>query len=145
LNQLLELLQKVQQYKSVDKIYELDQLALEMGHEIIRLPPYHCQYNPIELIWAKVKCEVAAENKTFRLADVELLMHKALDRATIADWASRVAHAEKLQEDDYHKEVTRDSVINNFIINLEDSDSNETDEFGTEEEEEDEEVLATPL
>ena len=73
-------------------------------------------------------------------------MQEALDRVTLADWASHVAHAEKLQEDDYHKEVTRDNVINNLIINLEDSDSDETDEFGTEDEEEDkEEVLATPL
>ncbi|KAL4119462.1 hypothetical protein QTP88_012269 [Uroleucon formosanum] len=30
-----------------------------MGHEMVRLPPYHCQYNPIELIWAQVKSEVA--------------------------------------------------------------------------------------
>jgi hypothetical protein len=42
--------------------------------------------------------------------------------------------------------LARDSVLNNLIINLEDSDSNETDEFGTEDkEEENEEVLATPL
>ena len=70
-------------------------------------------------------------------------MQETLDRVTIADWASSIAHAEKLQEDDYHKEVAWDSVANNLIINLEDSDSNKTDEFGTEEE--DEKVLATPL
>lgn len=34
------------------KIYAIDQLAYERRHEVIRLPPYHCQYNPIELIWA---------------------------------------------------------------------------------------------
>ena len=49
-----ELLQKVKQYKSVGNVYKLDQLALERGHKIICLSPYHCQYNPIELIWAKV-------------------------------------------------------------------------------------------
>ena len=59
---IIELLHKVKQYKSVVNIYELDQLASERGHEIICLPPYHCQYNPTELIWAKVKGEVAAEN-----------------------------------------------------------------------------------
>ena len=139
------LLQKVKQYKSVVKIYQLDQLALERGYEIIRLPPYHCQYNLIELIWAKVKGEVAAENKTFFLADMEHLMHKVLDRVTIVDWAGHVAHAEKLQDDDYHKEVARDSVINNLIINLEDTDSDEKDESDTEDEEDEEEVLATSL
>ena len=62
-------------------------------------------------------------------------MHEVLDSVTIANWASLVAHAEKLQEDDYHKEVAKDSVIKNLIINLEDSDSDETDEFDIEDEE----------
>ncbi|CAH4037998.1 unnamed protein product [Pieris brassicae] len=30
-------------------------LAYGRGHEVITLPPYHCQYNSIELIWAQVK------------------------------------------------------------------------------------------
>ena len=33
----------------------LDKLAQEAGHEVIRLPPYHCDRNPIEMIWAKMK------------------------------------------------------------------------------------------
>jgi transposase len=51
-----ELLQRVQLLKTRN-IYELDQIANERGHQVIRLPPYHCQYNPIELMWAKVKRE----------------------------------------------------------------------------------------
>ena len=46
-------------FKNQQKQYELDRIANEMGHGGIRLSPYHCQYNPIELIWAKVKGEVA--------------------------------------------------------------------------------------
>ena len=26
-------------------------IAYKYGHETVRLPPYHCQLNPIELIW----------------------------------------------------------------------------------------------
>jgi len=29
-----------------------------MGHEVVKLPPYHCQYNPIEMFWAQVEGEV---------------------------------------------------------------------------------------
>ena len=29
----------------------LEKIAYKYGHEIVRLPPYHCQLNPIELIW----------------------------------------------------------------------------------------------
>jgi transposase len=62
-----ELLLRVAPYKSREKVYELDQIANEMGHLVIRLPLYHCQYNPIELIWTKVKVEVSQlNNQTVR-------------------------------------------------------------------------------
>lgn len=46
----VELLKIANKHKPPEKIFELDQIALEHGHEVVRLPPYHCQYNPIELI-----------------------------------------------------------------------------------------------
>jgi transposase len=57
-----ELLQRVQLLKTC-KIYELDQIANEQGHQVIQLPPYHCQYNPIELIWMQVKRYLLTEIK----------------------------------------------------------------------------------
>lgn len=30
-----------------------------MGHVVIGLPPYHCQYNSVELIYVQFKGEVA--------------------------------------------------------------------------------------
>ena len=59
-NTRLELLELVKQdAASKEKQYELDLIAQEKGHRVVRLPPYHCQYNPIELIWAQVKGYVA--------------------------------------------------------------------------------------
>ena len=43
------------------KVYELVGIVFEHGHEIIRLPPYHCL---IELIWTQVKWEVTNQHKT---------------------------------------------------------------------------------
>ena len=37
---------------AVEKTYQVDEMAREAGHEVIRLPPYHCHLNPIELLWA---------------------------------------------------------------------------------------------
>jgi len=59
LETLAELHQKVKAIIPHEKKYLLDQIALEKGHEVIRLPPYHCQYNAIELIWVQVKGQVA--------------------------------------------------------------------------------------
>jgi hypothetical protein len=81
-----------------------------MGHPVIRLPTYHCQYNPIELLFAKVEEEVAQLNNTFRLSDGERLMKEAIDRVTKQDWISHVQHAEQLQEEDLHKEIAREKL-----------------------------------
>lgn len=40
---------------NVIKTFEIDELALQWGHKVLRLPPYHCQFNPIELVWARCK------------------------------------------------------------------------------------------
>lgn len=50
-----ELLQLVKENKPAKMRHEIDELAHEHGHTIIRTPSYHCQYNAIELIWAQVK------------------------------------------------------------------------------------------
>ncbi|KAL4153955.1 hypothetical protein QTP88_001788 [Uroleucon formosanum] len=110
LERLSELRERVKKLIPMYKRYELDEIALEMGHEVIRLPPYHCQYNPIELIWAKVKGEVAKNNNTFKMADVEKLAHAAMDAVTQEDWKKCVAHAEKIQNEDNEKEILRDFI-----------------------------------
>ena len=30
--------------------YAVDEMAKASGHEVTRLPPYHCEFNPIEVI-----------------------------------------------------------------------------------------------
>jgi hypothetical protein len=56
-------------------------------------------------VWAQVKREVAKENKTLTMAEVERLMNEELDRVTQEDWACCVRHAENLQEEDFAKEI----------------------------------------
>ncbi|KAJ8921244.1 hypothetical protein NQ315_013716 [Exocentrus adspersus] len=40
---------------NIKKEYVCDRMAEEMGHTVLRLPPYFCIFNPIEHIWHKVK------------------------------------------------------------------------------------------
>ena len=54
----------------------IDRMATEMGHQIVRLPPYHCRYNAIELIWTQVKSYIAKRND-FRMANAKFLLTEA--------------------------------------------------------------------
>jgi len=101
----------------------MDELAFKMGHEVIRLPPYHCQYNPVELIWARVKNQVAKNNKTFKMTDIERLTHEALDSVTQQDWEKCARQAEALQDKDNEREIMRDSVLEPIILTLLPDDS----------------------
>ena len=49
----------------------METVAKEYGHEILRLPPYHCELNPIELAWAAEKNYVAGENKDMSIDSVD--------------------------------------------------------------------------
>ncbi|XP_060855104.1 uncharacterized protein LOC132946628 [Metopolophium dirhodum] len=131
LETLSELRERVKKLVPRQKIYELDQIALEMGHEVVRLPPYHCQYNPIELIWAQVKGDVAKKNVSFKIADVEKLVNEALDAVTVDSWKKCVSHCEKLQEEDFIKEGLRDEILEPIIMTInpdEDSDDSEDED-----------------
>lgn len=48
--------------KTVNVRYEIDELVLRYCHRVLRIPPYHCQYNAIELIWAQIKGYAARHN-----------------------------------------------------------------------------------
>lgn len=61
---------KLVESKKYEKTCVLDKLAEEKGHEVLILPPYHSQFNPIGLIWAQIKGEVERKNKTFTIEEV---------------------------------------------------------------------------
>lgn len=58
-----ELIEIVKSHKSNYERYTVEELAAEYG--VLRLPPYHCELNPIELVWAQTKGYVARNNRTF--------------------------------------------------------------------------------
>ncbi|XP_050508123.1 uncharacterized protein LOC126885573 [Diabrotica virgifera virgifera] len=62
--------------------YVVDEMARERGVIVLRLPPYHCELNPMELIWAQIKNEVARNNFTYKLNDVKNLLNGAVSNVT---------------------------------------------------------------
>jgi transposase len=61
-----------QNYKS--PVYVVDRVIHEAGHKPLRLPPYHCIFNPIEMVWSQTKRRYESEvlknkNQNFGVED----------------------------------------------------------------------------
>ena len=74
----------------------METVAKEYGHEILRLPPYHCELNPIELAWAAEKNYVAGENKDMSLHSVEKLFRKRREELPEDFWRKCVEHVKRI-------------------------------------------------
>ena len=90
-----ELLKIVQENKSRFKKCVIDEMAKKRGIILLRLPPYHCELNPIELIWAQMKGYVARNNTTFKIKDVRELLKYSLNIITKENWKEAIKHVIK--------------------------------------------------
>ncbi|KAF8788044.1 Protein FAM243A like protein [Argiope bruennichi] len=88
----IELLQKVSEVKHFYVIYRIETIVEKYGHTILRLPPYHRELNPIEMICSQIKGHVARENKTFKLNDVKKIITQGIQRVTIDNWKKCINH-----------------------------------------------------
>lgn len=111
--------------------YKFDSMFTQCGHSVLRLPPYHPTLNPIELIWAQVKNNVARKNTTFKLEDVKKLLNEEFAAVTKEDWEKCCANARKYETEYWENETIVDVQTEELIINLQDSDSDSDNETFT--------------
>lgn len=122
-----ELYQLVKLYKSPHKMFEIDVLLAEHGHSTLRLPPYHPDLNPIEMIWSLIKNHVALNNVTFKLNDSIQLAREKIDSITPDEWSRRCQHARDIEDKYMEHEASIDDITERFIINLEEDSDNSDD------------------
>ena len=91
---------------------KIDEFAKNKGHYVLRLPPYHCELNPIEMVWAQVKYYVEMHNTTFKQGDMEQLVVESYQNVTVNNWQNYIGHLANLQDD-----------VEEFIINVTHSSS----------------------
>jgi len=123
-----ELRERVKQIIPEDRKNELNEMALSMGHEIVQLPQYHYQYNPINLLWARVKEKCFKQNTTLKVEDIENSVYDTLNSVTIDEWKTCVTLSHKIQNDDYVKEVLRDKILKSLIKTTNPDDSDESED-----------------
>ena len=104
--------------------YVIDTLVQTHGHKVLRLPPYHPDLNPIELIWAQVKKMVSARNFTYRLNDVLEITNNVFTLIGTDRWERACNHVDKIEGDYRSKDIAIDIQMDKFVINLaDDTDS----------------------
>ena len=110
------------------KMFFLDGLAAEEGHQVVRLPAYHCDLNPIEMIWSQLKGFVRSRNTTGRMDDIERLLQEGVQTVTAEDWARYCRHVVGLEQK-YWEDDGLIEEIEPVIVSLRsDSNSGETSE-----------------
>lgn len=57
-----ELLEVSQTVNTPSIVYSIDTLASAHGHKVLRIPPHHCEFSLIQLVWSKVKAYTARHN-----------------------------------------------------------------------------------
>ena len=123
------------------KQYKCDQMAQAAGLEVVRLPPYHCQFNPIELAWSFLKGYVGKHNTDGKMESVERLFAESRRACSGREmWAGWERHVVKLEQQQWEAD-NKITEIERFIIvaNVDDDTDDEEDESGDDHEEEGEE------
>jgi hypothetical protein len=119
----------IEKLKPPEKIYKIDQIFNAHGHAVIRLPPNMCDFDPIELAWAKLKNPIRINNVS---GDIKMnRLHESVLEATlqisIVDWEEYCKHVEKLEEEYWVNDGLMESRMEQLIINLEESDDENSD------------------
>lgn len=88
----------VRQIKHKYDLYVVDEEAKKQNKTLLRLPPYYCELNPIEMPWSNVKEYVKTNNSTLKINDVRRLLNEGIERVTPEMWSNYVSHAIKEED-----------------------------------------------
>lgn len=95
----------MKKHQPVFEKFVVGEVAKRENKIVLRLPPYHCELNPTELSWSKVKGYVKNRNITFKLNDVKQLMIEGVETVTAENWRNFKAYVikeeRKIWEIDY--------------------------------------------
>ncbi|KAJ8893139.1 hypothetical protein PR048_005722 [Dryococelus australis] len=123
-----ELLNIVNQHKFAYNAYAVDEMARDAGKYVLRIPPYYCELNPIELGLGRIKGFVAEKNRSYKLSDIKVLLEEAIQAVTPDVWNKCVCHVvEKVESEMWKLDSIIDEKEDTFIINLNDDSSSSSD------------------
>lgn len=117
-----ELLNICKRNKPDQPKYTIDTILRQHGHDVVRLPPYHPDLNPIELIWSRLKRDVAEKNFTFKIRDIEQLTHDAIDNITTQLWSSCCRHVQDIESMYWKQDIVIEAQLEKVEFTVDSSD-----------------------
>lgn len=96
------------------------------GHKVLRLPPYHCDLNPIELIWSLAKRKVASRNVSLTAAQFEKVVNESIESLAADDWNKMNGHVIHVEAKYKERDRITEDNLESFIINVGGNSSDDT-------------------
>lgn len=93
------------------------------NHEILLLPPYHCDLNAIELVWSQAKRKVASKNLGIPGSEMQNLIKECFLSITADDWKKYTDHVLNVENQYKLRDRITENELEPFIIHLGDSSS----------------------
>lgn len=106
--------------------HAVEDLAKSRGCEVLRLPPYHCQFNPLEMAWGKVQCILRSDhNSTDSMESTVQLCMEAFDEVTPHDWSNFIAHVKQEEQLIQSGQMRYENEFQELLTNLQDSENSD--------------------
>lgn len=118
-----DLLPLIKQH-GAENVYKIDEVLKAAGHEVLRLPPYHPDLNPIELVWGDIKGQLAKIEIDSNLDNKKITLEKLFAEFSVEKWVRCDSHVQKIEDEYCQHDRILDDAMDEIIINLQnDADS----------------------
>ncbi|XP_065210548.1 uncharacterized protein LOC135838729 isoform X1 [Planococcus citri] len=127
-----ELYELIEAHKPPTKKYAIDELFKSQGHDVLRLPPYMCELNVIQLVWSQIKKEVEASinisGGNFSLVKLQEVTRRSIDNVKPSEAKKYSNHVIKLENKYWETDTLMEDKVDEMIIRLSDEDNSEYDD-----------------
>nr|XP_034827881.1 uncharacterized protein LOC117985299 [Maniola hyperantus] len=107
-----------QLHKPVEINYNIDNIIRGHGHDVIRLPSYMYDLNPVELAWDDIKRFVREHEMKGDLCFTELIQitTNAISTVTAEYWQHFEKHVQILENDYWEKDMLMENEMEGFTV-----------------------------
>ncbi len=102
--ELVEILNKI----APESIYAVDDIALSLGHKVLRTPPYHPELQPIEKCWGVVKNHVA-RNSDFTMENLFKQLNDGFSKVTDETCGKIIKRVREIEDEFWATDIKMDS------------------------------------